>query len=422
MRRKIFMQCFTLAILPAWGSFAFAQSNEQKIMTDNTPAIVYIQVRNADGKISDSGTGFIVSSDGYVVTVAHLKADKELNTGQTVTAVIGARSGTALPLTLIEVFESTDVALWKLPQSPSCRHSVMLTTKTVSASDDVITLGFPDDEGLTPSFFKISNLTSTHGFYKADGFLQPGDSGAPVFNKQGQVIAIVEGGTAPGTRYDDLIPIGRAISLIKNWDVKAGIDGPTPCWNPPKPNPTPPASPSLDGGRFDTGNETSHPKNVDWLVRRWHATVAKDLSYDGSFSTMETRTCTSHWSESFVMDIETVDPSKAENILRSSRPEIFESCDVTYHDPEEPTKSSTKVLIRGTNNDKYFRVELLGTNLRMNFSDGKCTDQTCWNITKISPTSFTATSALGSDISFGSPVSGVRAQITPVRELHFTKY
>jgi S1-C subfamily serine protease len=105
----------------------------------------------------------------------------------------------------------------------------MISTKPVKVLDRVLVLGFPGKDGLTPSSVGINNLsTPEHGFYKADGFLRPGNSGAPAFNEAGQVVAIVQGGTLPGTDNNDLIPISLAVNLIKKRNVQAGIDASLP--------------------------------------------------------------------------------------------------------------------------------------------------------------------------------------------------
>jgi hypothetical protein len=200
-------------------SYAFADSPRQ-IVENNTRAVVYIEIVNADMSVVDHGSGFVVSQDGHVVTVAHLKADPT----QTAWAVIGQRQGTRFKLAFRDSDEVTDTALWQLPQSPVCRHSVVLSTTPVSVTDRAIALGFPEQDGLTPSFFGISNLRSSLGFYKADGLLRPGNSGGPVFNEAGRVIAFVEGGALPGSNNNDLVPIAPAINLIRKHGVRAGID------------------------------------------------------------------------------------------------------------------------------------------------------------------------------------------------------
>lgn len=217
------MRLMVLTLSVLLGDVAFAVTPDQ-IVANNTRAIVYLQVEDNGGGILDRGTGFVVSHDGYIVTAAHLKVDAT----QKMFAVIGQREGTRYSLAFREANESADVALWQLPQSASCRYTVTLGTSPVRVLDRVLAMGFPGNEGLTPSRIGINNLTSQRGFYKADGYLRTGNSGGPVFNEAGQVVAIVQGGTLPGTENNDLIPIALAIDLIKKRGVQASIDAPVP--------------------------------------------------------------------------------------------------------------------------------------------------------------------------------------------------
>lgn len=192
----------------------------QQIVTSNNRAVVFLQVEDGNGGVVDTGTGFIVSQDGYIVTAAHIKVDAT----QRMWAIIGQRDGTRFRPVFRDSDENSDVALWQLPQSVACRHTVALSTKPVAVLDRVLALGFPGKDGLTPSTVNIKNTSSQRGFYKVDGFLQQGNSGGPVFNEAGQVVAIVQGGTLPGTENNDLIPIAPAVNLLKKWGVQAGID------------------------------------------------------------------------------------------------------------------------------------------------------------------------------------------------------
>lgn len=215
------MRIFFAVILSLFVQAAIAASPNE-IIANNTHAIVYIEVTDNAGGVLDHGTGFIVSHDGYIVTAAHIKVDPT----QRMWAVVGQKVGVRFPLSFRDADDASDVALWQLPQSAACRHAATLSTSPINVLDRVLALGFPNNDGLTPSRINISNLTSPRGFYKSDGFLRPGNSGGPVFNENGQVVAIVQGGTLPGTDNNDLIPIAPAVSLIKKRGVQAGIDKP----------------------------------------------------------------------------------------------------------------------------------------------------------------------------------------------------
>ena len=142
------------------------------IKTQNARAIVYIQIENATGAYMGSGTGFIVSHDGYVVTAAHVEATKP---GQKVVAVIGQNDGTRLTLTLRGIDAEHDTAIWQLPQSATCRYAATLSNEPVHENDRVLGIGFPGKDGLTATPLNIVNLSSSdRDCPKADGFLRGG--------------------------------------------------------------------------------------------------------------------------------------------------------------------------------------------------------------------------------------------------------
>jgi S1-C subfamily serine protease len=192
----------------------------KQIFDDNVKATVYIEVDDSNGRLVDSGSGVIVSHDGWIVTAAHLKPDQV----GSIWAVIGERVGTRYKLEYRDVDEPFDVALGQLPQSETCRHAATLSTTQVEQLDRVLVMGFPSTLGLTPTPSNIASLHGDLGFYKADGLLEGGNSGGPVFNELGQVVATVQGGTLPGTGNNDLVPIGPAISLLKKHNVAIGVD------------------------------------------------------------------------------------------------------------------------------------------------------------------------------------------------------
>ena len=199
-----------------------AAASQSEIAAMNSRGVVFLQVENPDGGVVNSGSGFIVSQEGHIITVAHLTVDPT----QKMMAVIGQRQGTKFELDFREADAQADVALWQLPQSTSCRSPVTLTVNTVKILDRLLVLGFPGSEGLSASSVGLKSVSSQLGLYKVDGFLEGGNSGGPAFNDNGQVIGLVQGGTLPGTENNDLIPIAPAITLIQKRGVRAGIDTP----------------------------------------------------------------------------------------------------------------------------------------------------------------------------------------------------
>jgi S1-C subfamily serine protease len=203
---------------------AAVAASPSEILADNSRSTVYLEVRNTDGGVVNRGSGFIVSHNGFVVTVAHMK----VTPSQRLWAIIGQKAGTSFPLEFKDADEATDVAIWQFPQSTVCRPSVTLASKVPAVLDPVLALGFPGSSGLTPNTLTVTNLQTQRGFFKTDGFLEAGNSGGPVFNQSGQVVAIVHGGGLPGTENNEIIPITLAINLLRKWNVGIGIDAPVP--------------------------------------------------------------------------------------------------------------------------------------------------------------------------------------------------
>ncbi len=141
-----------------------------------------------------SGSGFVVSSDGYVITAAHVAVAK----GNEISA--RAANGRVYTGVVTAIYPSNDMALVKLrvfngravvPAGAACNPLGSL----------VYTLGKPHGEGDTA---RIGNLQSMHfgrpvnygSFGYPDAMVlhmgtQRGESGGPVFNGSGQLIGMV---------------------------------------------------------------------------------------------------------------------------------------------------------------------------------------------------------------------------------------
>ncbi|WP_082512129.1 serine protease [Rhizobium sp. Root1204] len=198
------------ALVPFFLSEASANTPDE-IFSDAARAIVYLEAQNSDGTILISGTGFIVSRDGYIITVAHNFPDGATK----LFAVVGARQGVQFQLERREQDNERDVAIWQLPQSSSCRQIIPLSATSPKVFDRVLALGFPGDSGLTPGVIGIQNLSTPLGLLRGDGLLQTGYSGGPVMNESGEVIGIVQGGTIGGAQANDFIPIAAALDLLR---------------------------------------------------------------------------------------------------------------------------------------------------------------------------------------------------------------
>jgi len=142
---------------------AFSVPTEAQAQTDNPQltdryrtATTYLTVRGASStgeQVTKSGTGFIISDEGYAITAAHLFQDKDrkllLNArawgsiGETFD--IRLPTGTILPIEYIRSNSDVDIALIKLPSRPrpgSYNHVRFCEVPMVSDGSRVHTLSF----------------------------------------------------------------------------------------------------------------------------------------------------------------------------------------------------------------------------------------------------------------------------------------
>jgi putative serine protease PepD len=178
-------------------------------------AVAFITSRTSEGVAT--GTGFAISKDGYLVTNAHVvdgatRVTVKVGDGKTVTAKV------------VGVDQSTDIALLKIDVGDTPLATVALgDSSAVAVGDPVFAIGNPFglDRTLTtgvvsalqrsidaPNGFAITNVIQT------DAALNPGNSGGPLLNAQGQVIGVnsqIESPTQSATGQGQNSGIGFAV-------------------------------------------------------------------------------------------------------------------------------------------------------------------------------------------------------------------
>lgn len=139
------------------------------------------------------GTGFIVSSDGAIITAAH--------------GVDGCRSLTVAPsgappveTTEINVDKSVDLALLKTKLSGPIHPLPLRNDPAPRVGEPVYLLGYPLQRPLLPghpSFFEavvagMGGLRGDPQVFRLSILVLPGMSGAPVLDARGRVIGIIK--------------------------------------------------------------------------------------------------------------------------------------------------------------------------------------------------------------------------------------
>ncbi|MCA8273992.1 trypsin-like peptidase domain-containing protein [Burkholderia sp. AU30280] len=138
--------------------------------------------------VSGSGSGFIVSADGLVLTSAHVVDD-----ATDVTVRLTDRR--EFKATVLAVDPQSDVAVLRVDATKLPFVRVGDSSK-VRAGEPVMTIGAPDGSGNTVTAGIVSATShrlpdgSAFPFFETDIAPNPDNSGGPVFNRAGDVIGI----------------------------------------------------------------------------------------------------------------------------------------------------------------------------------------------------------------------------------------
>jgi Trypsin-like serine proteases, typically periplasmic, contain C-terminal PDZ domain len=197
---------------------------EETVQAANSSSVVFITFsgKQANG-LEDprTGTGFIVSADGFFITCSHVLPPTKEYTDYKATVVIGARQGTEYYLDVddfIDRLENLDLVLFRLPDVGTPWHSIQRTKMKATAHTPILGLGFPLNEGLVYAKGEITSLHAKKAIHwLTDAALNRGMSGGPVFDRTGAVVAIVAAGQPAAQRISELIPIGCAKRFLEDY-------------------------------------------------------------------------------------------------------------------------------------------------------------------------------------------------------------
>jgi S1-C subfamily serine protease len=160
------------------------------------------------------GSGFFITKDGYLLTNFHVVKDAS--------KVEVKYKYHVLPAEVIEVDEGNDLALLKVPGHDF--SPLAISHSEVDLGDEVFTIGFPNIsmQGIEPKYTdgRISSLAGMQddpSEYQISVPVQPGNSGGPLCDANGEVVGIVV------ARLSDLAALREsgAVPQNVNYAVKA---------------------------------------------------------------------------------------------------------------------------------------------------------------------------------------------------------
>ena len=171
-----------------------------------------------------SGSGFILTADGYIVTNCHVVSGA---TGVQVTL----DDGTVYSAEVVGSDADYDIAVLKVdPGDTKLKPVVLGSSDSLEVGEEVSTIGNPLGEltfslthGIVSCLDREINLDGTpFNMIQVDTAINPGNSGGPLFNSYGEVVGIVTAktsSTGDGTAAEGLgfaIPINDVLHMIKD--------------------------------------------------------------------------------------------------------------------------------------------------------------------------------------------------------------
>ncbi len=153
-------------------------------------AVQLVTARTTEERPQSSGTGFVVSRHGHVLTNHHVVAECPsvrimINGELKETAVVG-------------IDKENDLAILKLSK-PNSSVARFRKGRTIRSGDNIVVVGFPYHSLLaseahvtTGAVSALAGLRNDTRFIQIAAPVQPGNSGGPVLDKSGHVVGVVE--------------------------------------------------------------------------------------------------------------------------------------------------------------------------------------------------------------------------------------
>ncbi len=195
--------------------------SDKEIIKKISPAVVGIECYAFGNSFtpSSSGSGIIMTADGYIVTNAHVVED-----AAGITVVL--ENGDAYAAELIGADSDTDLAVLKIEAS-NLTYAEFGNSDELERGDRVIAIGNPGGTvlagsttgGMVSGLNRNINSSSPYStsYIQVDAAINPGNSGGALVNEYGQVVGINSAKIAE-TDYEGIgfaIPINEALPIIQ---------------------------------------------------------------------------------------------------------------------------------------------------------------------------------------------------------------
>ena len=191
-------------------------ANVNSVVSINTTGTAGTNIFGQPVQTASSGSGFILTKDGYIVTNHHVIADAD-------SVKVTLYSGDTYDATVVGSDEDYDIAVLKI-DAEDLQAVTLGDSSKLNVGDRVLAIGNPLGEltfsmsgGMVSSVNRTINVDGTpFNMIQTDASINPGNSGGPLLNSYGEVVGIV---SAKYSSYsnESVEGLGFAIPINDVW-------------------------------------------------------------------------------------------------------------------------------------------------------------------------------------------------------------
>ncbi|MBN2016245.1 trypsin-like peptidase domain-containing protein [Candidatus Dojkabacteria bacterium] len=222
------------------------QSTEElvtKIIEEASPAVVTVAVDTYEldyekgfiGSQDGIGSGFVVDSDGLIITNQHVVSDESSDY-----SVILPEEEKAIPVEKIYRDKTNDIAILKIDRtglkalkfgdSDKLKRGnlVVAIGNPLGSLEGTATVGYVTglNRDVTASSGFFGSVTHYEGVIQTDAAINPGNSGGPLLNSRGEIIGVNFATTSGADNISFAIPINRVKNRLELFEKEGRFPQP----------------------------------------------------------------------------------------------------------------------------------------------------------------------------------------------------
>jgi len=269
---RAFVAIVFVALLGLSGARA-AELTSQELAAKAEDSLVFIATRYFDEntnqtKVAGSGSGFVITEAGLVLTAYHVVKDwnnqsDDDKANNSLRIRLGSSHGDEVDAGIVGINEQYDVALLQILRPGTYKATGVCFANTLAAGEAVTGFGFPDGLERTSSPGTFGNASADNGRWAVSFNNAEGMSGGPLYDQFGDVVGIIRGTYGGQGASNVVTPVRRAKGLIDeqtSFTEECLRNGPAPA-----PTPTPVSDDDWYGGTLWRDGE-DYCKSVQAMI------------------------------------------------------------------------------------------------------------------------------------------------------------